>query len=164
MTDPSTIAALLLLGFILITVEVLVVPGVGIPGVLGTILAGVGCYFAWTGHGAGVGVATIVGSVALSLLLSWWMMRSRTGRRLVLTAAMDGQSSSPADSVGWVGRVGVVRTPLRPAGVVELGDERFDATAEGGAWIDAEQRVQVVRAWGKELVVRELETGGEEIG
>jgi len=56
----------------------------------------------------------------------------------------------------WVGRTGRAVTPLRPAGVALFGDDRIEVLADG-TFVEAGQRVQVVRLNGKYIVVERAE-------
>jgi membrane-bound serine protease (ClpP class) len=56
-----------------------------------------------------------------------------------------------------VGDRGVVVNPLRPSGKVEIGDEVFDVTTEGG-FCDKGTPVTVTKVQGTRIVVERVES------
>jgi membrane-bound serine protease (ClpP class) len=153
-------------GLVLLALEVFVIPGFGLPGILGlmALLGGLGLSLV----GAGAtweAILTSMGWVALSLLLALAVSlallrvlpRLSWGRRLILeTELLAGAAgaSAPAHEQRWLGKSGTTVTPLRPAGIAYLNDERVDVVAEG-AFIEAGQAIDVIRVDGNRVVVRQ---------
>ena len=164
---------LVLVGVLLILVEAFLVPGFGIPGILGIACFCAGLLFAVTGYRPGDDPATVdgdairtfatqlvltllVGSVAL-VALTRLFPSSPFGRKLLLP-----EGSLPAGAiavptgtsvVGSPSREGTAVTPLRPAGTARLGDALVDVVTVGD-FVDAGARVRVVRVEGSRVVVR----------
>jgi membrane-bound serine protease (ClpP class) len=152
-------------GLVLLALEIFVIPGFGIAGVLGlgALLSGLGLSLV----GAGATWETILragGRVATSLLLAIVgaaaMLRALPrlpfGRRLVLErelTAQTGYASRPESDLRWIGKCGTTVSPLRPSGIAEFEGERVDVVSEGD-FIDAEQPIRVLRVDGNRIVVR----------
>jgi membrane-bound serine protease (ClpP class) len=152
-------------GLVLLALEVFVIPGFGLPGILGltALLGGLGLSLV----GAGATWETILtsmGWVALSLLLALAsslallrvLPRLPWGRRLILeTELLAGTAgaSAPAHEQRWLGKSGTTVTPLRPAGIAHLDDERVDVVSDG-EFIEAGQPIEVIRVDGNRIVVR----------
>lgn len=164
------IEELLLLGagVILLAIEIFVVPGFGLLGIMGGI-AIVGALFMSLVGGiptmADFAQAGVILSTSLLILMvtSWALLRhlphsGRLARSGIFLATRgdrsEGWTSVPARPE-LVGREGTALTDLRPAGTVLIGDERIDAVSEA-AWIEHGTRVKVVRSEGYRLVVRPL--------
>jgi membrane-bound serine protease (ClpP class) len=159
---------LMVLGIILILVEVLVLPGVGVVGVSGVLSLLGGAVLAMVDRDAEivpreaiVGAVNVVGiaflaAVALLVALLVLIGRSasrgtrveRRGNRLVLATDVGGAHES-----GLVGAVGVALTDLRPAGAAEIDGRRVDVVAEGG-FLSAGTDLEVVLDEGYRRVVR----------
>jgi membrane-bound serine protease (ClpP class) len=148
---------LLILGFVLILLEIFVIPGMNIFGVLGfaTVCVGVGFAYVKVGTEAAVliGVLGLIGTVSLV----WLLVRNRAWQRMVLEAETDratGFDSAPAGLAGLVSQRGVTLTPLRPAGRAQFGDTPIDVVTEGG-FIERGARVEVVAVHGARVVVQQ---------
>jgi len=166
---------LLGVGVILIAVEVFLVPGFGLFGVLGGIGVIGGVYMSMIGGfptlpdfaQAGVVLST---SVLIILITTWALLRhlpqsSRLARSGVFLLTKgerrEGWASSKARP-DLVGLEGVAVTDLRPAGTVLIGEERMDAVSES-EWIEEETEVRVVSSEGYRLVVRPIRAKNTEV-
>jgi membrane-bound serine protease (ClpP class) len=160
---------LVAVGVILILVEVFVIPGFGVVGMLGigSVLAGLALSLVGTGAAGGfimeavgrVLVAMILAIVA-SLVIFRLLRRTSVGRAIVLDTEMEvakGWTSPPASDHAWLGRAGRAHSTLRPAGIAEIDGTRVDVVTEGDL-IDAGEAVEVVRVDGNRVVVRRLRT------
>ena len=155
-------------GVIFIAVEVFVVPGFGLFGVLGG--AGVlgGIYMSLIGgvptlpDFAQAG-AVITTTLFIILITSWALLRhlpkssrlARSGVFLLNQGEREDGWASASPRPDLQGREGEALTDLRPAGTVLIGEERVDAVSES-EWIEEGTEVRVVSSEGYRLVVRPL--------
>ena len=153
--------ALILGGVILIAVELFVIPGFGVAGVLGFATLAWGVARIFQGNTLTMlGYTTIIGAALLGLAL-WLLPNSRLARPLTLSARL---SSSPQEETllepqsphQLLGQTGSALTDLRPAGTVQLGNLRVDVVTEGG-YIASGSDVEVVRVEGNRVTVRALD-------
>jgi membrane-bound serine protease (ClpP class) len=156
-------------GVVLILIELFVIPGFGVTGMLGIVLVLLSLVGAMTRIIPGGPLlpdwpalqipvlktfAAIVGTGALALLLGRFLPRSRFVNRLALaasTSAADGYTAAD-DTSARVGQSGVALTPLHPSGAARIGGERLDVVT-AGEFLEAGTPVQVVEAHGNRLVV-----------
>ncbi|SJZ96389.1 NfeD family protein [Selenihalanaerobacter shriftii] len=148
-----------ILGIFLLALEVLVVPGFGITGIGGIIAVLSSLFFSFENKDVAIYVITIstMSSIVGILIALKYFITSTTWSRIELSTAQtkeDGYISN-RDNQGLVGKQGITITPLRPAGVAQIGDQRKDVVSEGG-FISKEQRVEVIAARGRRIVVRQL--------
>jgi membrane-bound serine protease (ClpP class) len=147
-TSIVIVIALLTVGMVLLVAEVAVIPGFGVAGVAaaGLIIGGVA--FAWNQFGPtwGVGSLLISGAATLGVLL--WVPRTRAGKALVLADSL----KNTVSDVALVGQEGTAATPLRPAGVVQIGGKRVDVVTDG-VFVEAGRAVRVVSVEGARVVV-----------
>jgi membrane-bound serine protease (ClpP class) len=143
------VIALLTVGMVLLVAEVAVIPGFGVAGVSAAALIIGGVAFAWTQFGPAWGVGSLLISGAATLGVLLWVPRTRAGKALVLADSLKNTVSADA---GLVGQEGTAQTPLRPAGVIELGGRRVDVVTDG-EFVEAGRAVRVVSVEGARVVV-----------
>ncbi|MFH1533119.1 MAG: NfeD family protein [Pseudomonadota bacterium] len=157
--DPIMPIVLLVFGILLMIIEVAIIPGFGVAGVLGLILMGSGTLVVWTTYGAALGAGSLVLSVVLSILVVWLFLRSRAARRFIQEHQITGDSSDVPSLTHLVGRTGVVSKPLRPSGIVEIDGGPYDVVSEG-EFIGQGASVVVIRISTNSLVVKKTQEGG----
>jgi membrane-bound serine protease (ClpP class) len=165
---------LVALGVVLLALEVFVLPGFGITGVLGILALLGGFVLSLIGAGVtGAGLLSAVGRVSLSLLIALgaslallrFLPRLPYGRRLVLDTGLNartGYAAAPETDRRWIGKRGTARSPLRPAGIADLDGERVDVVSHGD-YIETDTPIEVVRVDGNRIVVRRA-AGGQDKG
>ncbi len=143
---------LLVLGFVLLAIELLIIPGFGFVGIAGCLSILGGGLMAWVKLGAGWGIATIAAGAAVSIGMIYLLPRTRAGRRLVLSANQQGMRVGSAELAALVGRDALAETPLRPSGAVSLDGERLDAITDG-IFVERGSKVRIVAVRGVRVVV-----------
>jgi membrane-bound serine protease (ClpP class) len=175
----STWTILVLIGGLaLLGIEIFLMPGVGVIGLVGTaliVLAILGSFVprepdmptfslpslqgSWDGLYLGVKVmaSSVIVSIVGILLVARYLPRSRVAAGMVL-ANPDAQMLALSDahlSVAQVGDVGVVTGDLRPGGQARFGQEVIDVQSQG-EYVEAGRRIQVIRRDGMNVIVRPL--------
>ena len=148
---------LLILGFVLILLEIFVIPGLNIFGIAGMGTVCVGIYFAYIKLGPSAAIVTGLLGVSGTAALVWSLVRNRAWQRMVLTAETDsasGFNSAPAELSAFASRVGVATTPLHPTGRAQFGEETVDVVTEGG-FVDSGAQVEVIAVVGTRIVVQQ---------
>jgi membrane-bound serine protease (ClpP class) len=156
---------LALLGVFLFALELFVIPGFGIVGILG-LLALLGALVMSTlGAGSHSGfvlwaVVRMGFSVALAIVLTAlflkFLPKLPIGRKLILSTALDtsdGFSSAPPSDYQWLGRTGHAHSTLRPAGIADFQGHRVDVVSDG-EFIDAGSPIRVLHVDGNRIVVQ----------
>ena len=155
---------LLGLGMIAIGVEVLVLPGFGVAGILGILAVAAAMVLAMMGAAPTTGdtvqaLAVLGASLVITAAVAYAWLRHvpNSGRfsGLFLRGGMDqadGYISAPPRT-DLVGQDGVALTDLRPAGTARIGSERIDVVTEG-EYVAQGSAVRVIRSEGYRHVVR----------
>ena len=107
-----------------------------------------------------VSASALALTIAAAFALGRFLPESTRFQRLVLGQALSGEEgyTSAATDDTLLGQRGVAVSPLRPAGAAEIGGRRVDVVSDGG-FIDAGASVEVVRARGARVEVREVREG-----
>ena len=154
---------LLGLGMIAIAVEVLVLPGFGVAGVLGIVALAAAVVLAMMGSAPTSGdmlqAFAVLGAslvITFAVAFAWLRHLPNSGRfsGLFLRGGMDrreGYISAPLRD-DLIGKEGVAVTDLRPAGTARIGDERVDVVTEG-EYVAQGSPVRVLRSEGYRHVV-----------
>lgn len=162
--------ALFVVGVLLIIVEIFVIPGFGLPGILGIISLICGLAFSMVANdyfNFSIGapgmlfqsfllvIASIVVATILLVFFGKGILKTRAFRRLVLTdeqRSTEGYTSSIQNS-SMVNQTGIAKTVLRPSGKVEIDGKWYDAVALDG-FIDLGEEIYVEKHENYNLFVR----------
>lgn len=149
--------ALVLVGLALVVVEVSLVPGLNVIGVGGVVGMAVGVVLSFIEFGLAGGLVVLVGTVAAAGGLFYVLWESGAWDKFILTDSLsrDHEADRAADETRarLLGQTGVAITPLRPAGVAEVGGERLEVSTEG-AFVSAGSRLRVVAIDRRRTIVR----------
>lgn len=167
--------ALFVLGIILILLEVFVIPGFGVVGILGIISLVCSLAFSMVANDFFdfrisqpgmllnsflLVIISMTVATVLMVLFGKSMLNTRAFRRLVLQdeqRSTEGYTSSVRNEE-LVNREGFAKTVLRPSGKVEIDGKWYDAVALDG-FIDAGEEIYVERHENYNLLVRKKRPG-----
>lgn len=149
---------LFVIGVIFVILEFFV-PG-GIVGILGGALIILSLLFAGasvTHMAYSIIIAMFIAVIGMVILMKFFGKKMHIFNKLVLRDATTTEEGyvSNTNRVELIGRTGEAATPLRPAGVILVGNERIDAVSEG-SFINKGSQVEVIKVEGSRIVVREI--------
>ncbi len=164
--------ALFVIGVVLLALEVFVIPGFGVAGILGIIFVLCGLafsmlandYFDFKLSKPGllmesflVVIGAMVLSIVLMVIFGRNVLRSSAFKRLVLQDEQrsDTGYTSSVPKVNLIHKEGVAKTVLRPSGKIEIDGVWYDAVALDG-FIDVGEQVYVEKHENYNLFVRKL--------
>ncbi len=170
-------------GLLLLALEVFVIPGFGVVGVMGLAALFAGLMMTLVSVDLPLGVARELGYVQESLsraviqlaavfvgvgiagvVLAKRLPESRLARWLVFNPRSDGETTGlgaeePGSSLllrtELLGKRGTTRSVLRPSGVVEIDGERIHVITDG-EYIEPDRPVEVISVEGHRIVVRQV--------
>lgn len=147
------IITLILVGLVLIFAEILLIPGVGVAGILGLLSMGGSCFYAFYEFGNVTGYIVTAVNVVLIVALSIWVLRAKTWKRMSLETSID--SKAVETSVLAVGDRGKTLTRLAPMGSARFGDFVVEVKAVEGM-LDPNIEVEVVLIEDNRIYVKPL--------
>ena len=173
---------LFLVGLVFVAVEVLVLPGLGLPGIVGALLMLAGIMMALQGFAipqtprqfATFGTSLLIVACSLAVFAAAAAVLSRyfgslpLFNRLVLPPApsaaaaecqgvvQGGDRRAGAAAEIGVGDWGVAVSPLLPAGKARFGHRLVDVQTDG-AFVERGRQVRIVEMQGNRIVVRDVE-------
>ena len=125
------IITLILVGIVLMIAEILLIPGVGVAGILGLLSMGGSCWYAFYEFGNITGsVVTAVTAVVL-VAFSVVVLRAKTWKRMTLNTTIQSKVNQLAVEL-HVSDKGRTLTRLAPMGSARFGDEVVEVKALEG--------------------------------
>ena len=149
------IITLILVGLVLMFAEILIIPGVGIAGVLGLLSMGGSCYYAFYEFGNTTGAIVTAVNVILLVALAVWILRAKTWKKMSLETNIDSKAVSDNASVLAVGDRGKTLTRIAPMGSARFGDFVVEVKAVEGM-LDPNVDVEVVLIEDNKIYVKPL--------
>ena len=156
------IIALIVVGVFLLALEVFVIPGFGVSGILGIAALITGIFLVT--DSLLEGVLFTGGALIVLGIITYLSFRSARTRRLwqkfSLTTRQTLKGGYVAPKVqyeAYLGRTGISLTQLRPAGTADFDGEYLDVVTEGG-FIGPRTGIKVIAVEGTRIVVREEKT------
>lgn len=149
------IITLILVGLVLMFAEILIIPGVGVAGILGLLSLGGSCFYAFYEFGNTVGAIVTGVNVLLLVALAVWILRAKTWKRMSLETNIDSKAVSDNSSVLAVGDRGRTLTRIAPMGSARFGDFVVEVKAVEGM-LDPNVDVEVVLIEDNKIYVKPL--------
>lgn len=148
------ICVLILIGLAFLVLEILVIPGTGIAGIIGFALMGVGVWQAFLVYGTPAGYYALAGAFALTILTLYFSLRSKTWKRISLKKEIDGRVNVIDAMKIKVGDEGRTTSRLAPSGKAFFGGDFYEVRTTG-AYIDQDTEIVVEKIdWNKIYVKR----------
>lgn len=154
MPDLLLVFTLVLLGFVLLALEVFVIPGFGLLGILGLLCLAGASYLSYIKLSPLMGIIVSVVSIAAIILLIRIFPKTAFWKKMRLTKTTAGYSATREGLQDLIGKEGVTLTSLRPVGTAIIDNKRVDVVAEMGM-VDKDKKIVVVKVEGNRVVVRE---------
>lgn len=168
---------LLLIGALLLGVEVFVLPGFGVAGILALLVIAAGLVlsfqgfvipdpsFPWEGKLLLTNLSRVMGAFLFAFVISLFMIRfvlpkiSKVVKGPYLSATLaKSHVDLPTGLAVREGDIGTALSLLRPAGKVKIGPEKIDAITQG-EFIESGQSVKIVKIESNRVIVAPWETG-----
>ncbi|HOX78387.1 MAG TPA: NfeD family protein [Bacteroidales bacterium] len=150
------IATFILIGLVFLVLEILVIPGVGVAGIIGFVLIAVGVWQSYAVYGLAAGHAVLGGTLVLTVLTLFLSLRGKTWKRISLSTSIDSKVNvidqkniKPGDSGKTVSR-------LAPMGKAIINEEFYEVTTNGD-FIDQQTEITVVKIDHNKIIVKRKE-------
>ncbi|HRK74615.1 MAG TPA: NfeD family protein [Rhodothermales bacterium] len=148
---------LLLLGLFLIWLEIWIVPGLNVVGVGGLLSLAFGIFLIFTGFGLLSGVTALGLTATAGFSLFYFAQKNGAWDKFILqTTLLSGEELAKLEGGErghYLGKSGIVLTPLRPTGIIEVEGERMEVVTEGG-FISSGSKVRIVAMDRQKFFVR----------
>ncbi len=149
----GSIILIILVGLLLMILDFLVIPG-GIVAIFGVLCMIGGIVTTFILYGSTAGFIMILATAVVTLLAFYFMMRSKTWRKLQLNTQIDSKMNEISDSL-QVGDEGTAISRLAQKGTGQFGDYRTEVTSVQD-FVDAGTPIVIVRIDQNEIFVKPI--------
>ena len=148
------IIIILLIALLLIFLEIFVLPGINVAGILGLLLMIAGIYLGYRQIGAPTAHYILATTLVLGTLIMFFGLRSSTWRKVALDTAIESKVAGDVSENVKVGDRGTALTRLGPIGTVLINGKTFEAKSANIT--DAKTEIEVMEIDGNEIIVKPL--------
>ena len=131
MSVSLIIGILLVVSLILMAVEVFIVPGLGISGVVSALCAVVADVMIYNEYGGWAAFIALLIFILLTLLLVWWVSRSKALEKVSLHSSIDSTNATQEQLSVKEGDEGVALTRLALIGNAEIAGKVVEVKSSG---------------------------------
>lgn len=149
----TVIVALIVIGLLFLILEILVVPGSTVVGVVGFILMAIGIWQTYIVYGSTTGHYVLGGSLILTLGALALSLRSKTWKRAMLHTEILGKTNVYEAEKIKVGDTGKAVSRLVPMGKAFINDDYFEVRTSG-EFLDQETEVVVTKIEHNKIYVK----------
>ncbi|MBU2649998.1 MAG: hypothetical protein KKA81_03610 [Bacteroidetes bacterium] len=151
------IRILIFIGLAFLVLEILVIPGTGIAGILGFALMGVGIWQAYHVYGSTAGHLTLAGTFILSFVTLFLSLRSKTWKRISLKREIDSRVNVIDEMKIHPGDEGKTTSRLAPMGKAFINGDFYEVSTTGEYLEQGTEIIVEKIDWNKIYVKRKSE-------
>jgi len=149
----TIIIILILVGLLFLILEVVVIPGTTVVGIVGFVLMIVAIWQTYLVYGSTSGHLVLGGTLVLTLVGLRFALRSKTWDKVMLKSNIDGRANIIPEGSIKVGDVGISSSRIVPTGKALINDQYFEVCSSG-EFIDPENEIEVVKIEHNKIFVK----------
>lgn len=151
----SVIIILVVVGYLMLLLEILVIPGTGFAGIAGFGLMAAGIWIAYTDQGVTEGHITLAATLAVNLVGIVIALRTKTWQKAALTTEIKGKAGQNVAAVVRLGDQGVTISRCAPSGTAEFNNQLLEVTTQS-AFVDPQQKIEIIKILGNKIIVKQI--------
>ncbi|GIV33146.1 MAG: hypothetical protein KatS3mg031_0681 [Chitinophagales bacterium] len=153
--DMWLIAGIIVFGLLIIMVEIFLVPGTTIIGVVGGVIVVIGVFLAFRDHGLKTGSITLALSAVATGVLLYTGIRTYSSGKFALKESITGKVNEPEEGLPVPGDEGLTVSLLRPNGKALINGRRVEVFSLGEL-IEKNTRIKVVKVSENKIYVKPI--------
>lgn len=146
---------ILLLGWLLVMLEVFLIPGITLLAIVGSLTMLAGVVLAYSHFGALWGTVTLLGTAVVTLLSIIYGFRSGLLGWLTLKSKVEGRMNVIDETRIHVGDRGLALSKIAPAGKALFGNDTYEVHSHH-EWIEEGSEVEVTRIGLGKIYVKQI--------
>jgi membrane-bound ClpP family serine protease len=149
------IVSLLLIGIVLIVIELILIPGTTLVGLLGFIVTVAGIVFCYRQYGNDVGLYVLISAAALMLATLFFSFRFQAWSRFSLKSAIKSKVNEGMLNHLHIGDSGIAISALRPFGKAQINDQQYEVRSTG-PYVNHGAKIKVINISLNQITVEPL--------
>lgn len=150
------IITLILVGLILLGIELLIIPGFGVSGILGLLSIVGAIFFAFYQFGETTGLIVLGVTLLSSVIFTWLILRSKTWKNMGLKNSISSKVDiNPNDKGLHIGQKGLSLSRIAPMGRARFGSVDTEVSSLGGI-IPNSKEVEIISFEDNKIYVKQL--------
>jgi membrane-bound ClpP family serine protease len=125
------VVTLIVIGLSFLILEILVIPGTGVAGIIGFILIGIGVWQAYVYYGTNTGHWVLAGTIVGTIAILAYSLRAKTWRRVMLKTSIKSKVNLIDEDKLNVGDLGKSVSRLVPTGKAVFNDNFYEVRTMG---------------------------------
>ena len=154
--DIWLIAGIVVFGLLVIMVEIFLIPGTTVIGIIGGVITVIGVVMAYIDHGVKAGSLMFAGAAVATAVLLYFGFKAYSSRKFSLNEVID--SRVDVLDIAAVGDEGVTINYLRPNGKAVINNNKVEVYSQG-EYIEGGKKIKVVKIAENKIYVRRVEEG-----
>ena len=149
----TVIVALIAIGLLMVVIEILVIPGGGLAGILGFVLMVAGVWLSYSRMGLTAGHITISSTLLLNLVVLIYALRSKTWEKAMLKRNIDSRVNIIDEAELRVGDTGKTVSRCSPSGKALINGKFFEVHARS-EFIDEDVDIEVIKVEKNKIFIK----------
>ena len=155
MTEWLTVLSVIIVGIIFLVLEILVIPGTTVVGILGLISVVAGVYFGFDYFGTKIGFMILSGSIVATGGVIYYVFTTRSIDKFTLKSAITSKVNQGSTDTLNIGQKGVSISTLKPIGKAEFDDVTYEVSSNG-EYIEANSEIEIISINRNKIIVKLL--------
>lgn len=151
----TIIIILILVGILMLLIEILVIPGSGVAGIIGFGVMVAGIWLAYSKEGATAGHITVGVTLGVSLIGLLLALRSKTWNKAMLSTQIDSKVRTIDPQLLNVGDKGKTVSRCAPMGKAVFHDKFYEVSAYSD-FIDQEEEIEIMKISGNKIFIKPI--------
>jgi membrane-bound ClpP family serine protease len=139
----------------MVLLEILVIPGMGVAGVLGFLMMAAAVFLSYSRIGTTAGHYVLAGTIIVNLSFLVLALRANTWNRLMLKKNVDSRVNLFNESGIKAGDTGTTISRCAPSGKALINDEFYEVHARS-EFIDEDQPIEVIKVEFNKIFVKHI--------
>lgn len=151
----TIILVLIAVGLLMVLLEILVIPGGGVAGILGMAIMAVAVFLGYSRLGVPQGHYLLAGTILINIAVLALALRSKTWNRLMLVKNVDSRVNTYDETIIKVGDKGLTISRCTPSGKALINNEFYEVHSHS-EFIDEEEEIEVTKIERNKIFIKSL--------
>ncbi len=149
----TVIIVLMIVGFLFLLLEVLVLPGTNIAGLIGFALVAIGIWQTFAVYGTTAGTILLISTLVLSSISLFYALKSKTWKRATLNKQIDSKVNIVDGEKIKVNDTGITIGRLAPMGKAMINGEYYEVKTTG-EFVEKNTEIEIIKIEYNKIIVK----------